>query len=202
MKLLLTPLLAGALLAFAAPAQAVPVVFITSLSGAAEAEPNASPGTGSSQVTLDRDAATLRVQVSFANLLAGTTAAHIHCCTEAPGTGVAGVATQVPTFLDFPLGVTSGSYDRTFDLTDAASYNPAFITDFGGSVEGAFDLLADGIEGGMAYLNLHSSDFPAGEIRGFLVPIPEPATVSLMIGGLAALALGARLGARRKRDAA
>lgn len=201
MKLLLTPLLAGALLAFAAPAQAVPVVFITSLSGGAEEPPNASPGTGSSFVTLDRDAATLRVEVSFANLLAGTTAAHIHCCTDAPNTGVAGVATQVPTFIDFPLGVTSGSYDRTFDLNDAATYNPAFITNFGGgTVAGAFDFLADGIEGGMAYLNLHTSAFPGGEIRGFLAPIPEPATVSLLLGGLAVLALAGRRGRGRPAD--
>ena len=196
---LLAPLLAGALLAVAAPAQAVPVVFVASLSGPAEAPPNASPGTGTGRVTLDVAAQTLRVEMSFSGLTSGTTASHIHCCTAAPNTGTAAVATQVPTFVDFPLGVTGGSYDRVFDLTDAATYNPTFVTDVGGgTVAGAFAALVAGIEGQKAYLNIHTSEFPRGEIRGFLgaeaAPIPEPATVSLMLGGLAALAL-----ARRRR---
>jgi hypothetical protein len=44
----------------------------------------------------------------------------------------------------------------------------------------------------MAYLNIHSAEFGSGEIRGFLAPIPEPATVTLMLGGLAALVLAGR----------
>jgi hypothetical protein len=52
------------------------------------------------------------------------TAAHIHCC--APLGTNAGVATTVPTFLGFPLGVTSGTYSsQVFDLTQPLIYNPA-----------------------------------------------------------------------------
>jgi hypothetical protein len=198
MKLLLTPLLAGALLAFAAPVQAVPVVFITTLTGAAEVPPNSSPGTGTGRVTLDEDAQTLRIETSFSGLTANTTVAHIHCCTAAPNTGTAIPATQVPTLIGFPAGVTSGSYDQLFDMTDAASYNPAFITDVGGgSVGGAFAAFGAGIESQTAYLNIHTTEFPAGEIRGFLAPIPEPATVSLLLGGLAVLAMAGRRGRGR-----
>lgn len=62
-------------------------VFIQSLSGPAEAPPNASPGTGTSTITYDSTAHTLRVQVTFSGLLANTTAAHIHSATAVPGAG-------------------------------------------------------------------------------------------------------------------
>jgi hypothetical protein len=48
---------------------------------------------------------------------------------------------------------------------------------------------------GEAYFNIHSDQFPAGEIRGFLV-VPAPATMLLFGTGLAGLA-GIRL--RRKK---
>ena len=55
-------------------------------------------------------------------------------------------------------------------MTLASSYNPAFVTAHGGTVAGAeADLLA-GLKAGQAYLNIHSSTFPGGEIRGFLRP--------------------------------
>jgi hypothetical protein len=44
------------------------------------------------------------------------------------------VATTLPTFAGFPLGVTSGTYINTLDLTLASSYNPAFVTANGGSM--------------------------------------------------------------------
>ena len=44
------------------------------------------------------------------------------------------MATRVPSFVGFPLGVTAGSMDNTYDLNLASSYNPAFVTDNGGTV--------------------------------------------------------------------
>jgi hypothetical protein len=49
---------------------------------------------------------------------------------------------------------------------------------------------------GETYLNIHTSNFPTGEIRGFLAPVPLPAALPLFATGLGALAL---LGWRRKR---
>jgi hypothetical protein len=37
---------------------------------------------------------------------------------------------------------------------------------------------------GEAYLNIHTSQFPAGEIRGFLAAVPEPASWAMMLIGL------------------
>jgi hypothetical protein len=186
-------LTAGLLLAaMAAPAAAVESVFITSLNGATEEPPTGSRGSGAATVTINKDAWTMRVEESFSGLTAGNTASHIHCCTATPGTGNVGVATTLPTFTDFPSGVTAGTYDHTFNMLDAKSYNPAFISANGGSAETAFAALTAGLDAGTAYANIHTSNFPNGEIRGFLAPIPEPETYALFMAGLGLLGAIAR----------
>jgi hypothetical protein len=190
--------LAVALLGLVQRTQAAPIFYFANLNGANESPPNASPGTGFAEVTLDLTGHLMRVQVSFSGLLGTTTAAHIHSPTAVPGTGTAGVATATPTFTGFPLGVTSGTYDHTFDMTLSSSYNPAFITANGGTVAGAEAALAAGLAAGEAYLNVHTSVVTGGEIRGFLFQqaVPEPSTISLMAVGVMAV-LFAGLRARR-----
>lgn len=168
-------------------ALAVPVIYTAALTGAAENPPNASTATGSAIVTLDADLNTLRIQISFAGLSAPTSDAHIHCCVAPPGN----VAVAVPgagAFPGFPLGVTSGSYDNTFSLLDVATFRPAFITANGGSAATAAAALIAGIENGQAYVNVHSEAIRSGEIRGFLAPVPAPATLALFGAALAGLA--------------
>jgi hypothetical protein len=131
----------------------------------------------------------MRVQESFSGLTANTTAAHIHCCTASPDTGTAMVATATPTFPNFPLNVTSGSYDTTFNMTFATNYNPDFIAAHGGTASGAFNALVAGLENGTAYSNIHTSAFPAGEIRGFLTLVPEPEAYMMLLSGLAVLSV-------------
>lgn len=161
-------------------------IFTTVLLGSNEEPPNASPGTGTATVTIDFDLATIRVQTEFSGLISPTTVAHIHCCTTNPMSGVVGVATQTPTFPGFPAGVTAGIYDATFSLFDAATYNPAFMNNNGGTPASAMVALINGLQQRRAYLNIHTSQFPAGEIRGFLVPEPAAGTLLalLSLGGL------------------
>jgi hypothetical protein len=176
---------AAALCVLATQASAAILTYDAALSGPSESPPNASPGTGFAEVMIDTIANTMRVEVTFSGLSGTTTASHIHCCTATPGVGTAGVATTVPTFTGFPLGVTSGTYDHTFDMSLSSSYNPAFVTANGGTVATAETVLLAGLSAGDTYLNIHSSVVPGGEIRGFLAAVPEPSTWAMMILGFA-----------------
>jgi len=143
-------------------------IYWVSLSGPAEVPPNNSAGIGKALVTIDAVANTMRVQATFSGLSAGVTACHIHSATAIAGTGTAGVATTVPTFTGFPSGVTFGTYDQTFNMLLSSSYNPSYVTNNGGTPASAWTALRAGISAGKAYLNIHSTLFPSGEIRGFL----------------------------------
>lgn len=173
-------------------AKADTIVLTTTLTGAQEVPPTGSPGVGSALVTIDTVTNLMTVNVAFAGLLSPTTIAHIHCCAG-PG-GIAIPATTVPSFPGFPVGVTTGTYLQTFDLTLASTYNPAFIAAHGGTVAGAQAAFIAGLVNGQAYFNIHTTQFPGGEIRGQLQAVPEPATLLLLSSGIVGV-----VGALRKR---
>ena len=175
-------------LIFEAPAaQAVPLTFVGPLNSAEENNPaDTSTATGLATIILDPAAQTIQINATFSGLTSNDVAAHIHCCMPF-GTN-AGVATTLPAFPGFPLGVTSGVYSSVvFDLTQPTIYNPVFVTLQGGLPQ-AEAALINGIENGLAYFNVHTVNFPGGEIRAQLFPAPEPS--SLVLLGSALLALG------------
>jgi hypothetical protein len=179
--------LAAASSAVALPAGAAPndPTYRAVASGALESPPNASPGT--SLVTIDLGGKEMLVDLPFRDLTGTTTAAHIHCCTSTAFTGAAPVA--VP-FQDFPMDVHAGTYSNAIPLGDVASYDPAFVSAHGGTVQGAESALVDAINANEAYVNIHTSLYPNGEIRGWLVaapPVPETAEWSMLAVGLAGL---------------
>jgi hypothetical protein len=142
--------------------------FMASLSGANEVPPNASPATGMAMGTYDDVTNMFMMDTTASGFVANVTAAHIHL-------GAVGVAGPIV----FPLSGTVGS-------TSYTSHDMFMFTE---ANEG--DFLA-----GNYYVNVHSAQFPAGEIRGQLVPtqVPEPSTLGalMLVGGL-------MLGLRRRK---
>ena len=75
----------------------------------------------------------------------------------------------------FPSAKT-GVYSNTFTLAT-----------------GPFATLLAGTQAGKAYVNIHSPGlYAGGEIRGFLMPVPEPETYALMLAGLGLVGVAAR----------
>jgi hypothetical protein len=130
----------------------------------------ASPGTGTGMMTYDDVANLLNWDITFSGLLAGTTASHFH------GPAVPGVAAgvQVTIPLGTSLGATSGTLIGMATLTETQEVQ----------------LLSD-----LWYINIHTSTFGGGEIRGQVQVVPLPAAAWLFGGGLLGLVALAR---RRK----
>ena len=175
--------LAAGMMVMAPPAEASVIRYTSDLG------PEAPGATGSGFVELLYDPAfqTLGIETTWSGLSGTTTVAHIHCCTAEPGTGNAGVAILPPTLPGFPTGVTAGSYSIVIDLTLASSFSAAFVAFGGGTAAGAAAALIGGLDAGTAYLNIHTTTFPGGEIRGFPRQVPEPMSLALLGLGLVML---------------
>ncbi|MCC6544649.1 MAG: CHRD domain-containing protein [Nitrospirae bacterium] len=172
-------LIALVIMVFFLPSHSHAVPFTAILDGLSENPATSSLGTGFAKVDLDTTVHMLSVDITFSGLDSATTVAHIHCCVSAPLN--AGVAVF---FSGFPSGVTSGTYTNVFATNLASTFSGAFITVHGGTTAGAEAALLAGLLSGEAYVNIHTAQFPAGEIRGFLQSVPEPGTLILLSLGL------------------
>lgn len=135
--------------------------FTASLSGQNEVPANDSAGSGQALVHISKDGTTLRYKLGAFNL-DGVTQAHIHC-------GPADQNGPVVLFLygPNPDGASPNGLLSSGIATDA-NIIPRDSSDVcPGGVASLADLNAQ-IRAGNAYVNVHSFDFPPGEIRGQL----------------------------------
>jgi CHRD domain len=126
----------------ACPAPAATTTFKTTLAGTSEVPPNTSLGTGSVTVTLNEGTKQITVDGTYSALSSVVAApyAHIH--------GPAPVGTNAPVIFSLTYdAATSGKLGGTFTLTDAQ------ITD---------------LKAGNYYVNVHTTNFINGEVRGQL----------------------------------
>lgn len=137
-------------------------------------------GSGSGTLTLDNVANTLTLNnITWSGLSANANNAHIHG-PSGPDPAFAGVLYGLsPTYTT--LGSTSGTISGTLPLVAGT---------------GGFTIAEQisQLQSDLWYINVHSVAFGGGEIRGVIVPVPEPSTMALL--GLGAGALVWRL--RRK----
>jgi hypothetical protein len=151
--------------------QAQSYFFTVSLNGASENPANASPGIGFGTITLnlnnpvDPNDNTVNYSVSYAGLVANSTAAHIH--GPATTSQNAGVLLGLAGTLNAQAGTLAAS---------SVAANPT---------------LTSALINGLAYVNIHSTSFPGGEVRGQanLVAVVPEVDSAMLVGGL--LGLGA-----------
>jgi hypothetical protein len=130
--------LAVAALISASATQAEIVKFTAVLNGASETPANPSAGKGTADVALDTDAKHLTWTITYSGLSGPATAAHFH------GPAVAGVAAGVV------IPITG---DLASPIKGDAEVDDGQIGD---------------LRGGLWYVNVHSAQYPKGEIRGQL----------------------------------
>lgn len=133
---------------------------------------------GYASLVLNDDRSQLSVDMSFTRFSSPNLFAHIHCCAPATGNGPFAID-----FVGFPVGTLTGSYSRTFDLNSLATFGGGFVAANGGSLASVRDAFLTGFEGGQAYVNIHSTLNPGGEVRGQIAAVPEPASWAMLIMG-------------------
>jgi CHRD domain-containing protein len=134
-----------------------PIMYAAQLRGANENPANSSTAFGSSLVTLDPNNSTIAFEVSTSGI-AAPSASHIH-------RGAAG--TNGPVIINFATGPTGFQAGRvTGGGAISALQSSSFL---------ASDLtgLSSASTANGFYVNVHSTAFPGGEIRGQLVPAQE-----------------------------
>jgi hypothetical protein len=136
------------------------MLFEAQLTGAEEVPPTGSPGTGVGTIVLDDAALTIRVDLAFAGLTTPSTVAHIH---------EAAFGQLGPPEFPLELGTAQGQQSGTI---------PRQVLPLLEGVEDVDEFLDENY-----YFNVHSEQFPDGEIRGqvrFVRALPEPGALLLL----------------------
>jgi hypothetical protein len=148
--IVLPALVAAALASTAFTALAAQVTLSAALSGGEEVPPNDSTGTGTVEATYDSDTNVLNYTVTYSGLTGDVTAAHFH--------GPAAPGENAPPTVPVDVALMS-PISGTAMLTDAQES----------------ELL-----GGQWYFNLHTAQYPDGELRGQVLQSAASGEVSTL----------------------
>jgi hypothetical protein len=156
------------------------IIIVTQLSGAGELPPTSSPALGTATFTINSAMTEIDFTISFGAdvgsqpLTSPLQAGHIHF-------GMPGInGPVILPFPNLPAGATSGTFAGILTASNLTPVDP--ILTFADAVAA--------LEAGDTYTNLHTTNFPGGEIRGqnpAAAPVPEPS--ALILVGVSALGL-------------
>lgn len=187
-------LAAAALVALAAApmaANAVVYQFNATLSAANELHAVNSPATGLATLSYDTADNTYDFSMAVFDLTATASAFHIHGAATATETATVRIGLDASPFVNLKVGGTLLVGGNNVTAPASIPATPSSATNAGHPSMSFLQML----QGGLAYVNVHTSNFGAGEVRGQLLQVavvPEPGTYALMLGGIAAIGLLAR----------
>lgn len=155
-------LLAGTLCALPAQAQTVR----TELRSYDEVPTLSTPAMGTFRAHIDEKSQVIHYELSYSGLTGDVTQAHIHLGARGTNGGVMAFLCSASPFGSVPMCPPSGTVSGMIMAADVVGPGSQ------GVPAGAFDALTAAIRAGAAYVNVHSSAFPGGEVRGQLGEIP------------------------------
>jgi len=132
-----------------------------------------SGGKGTTHLRIDFNKSSISYELSYSGLSSAVSQAHIHFSQKGVNGGIIvylcdNTDVTVADGLSVPACPTSGTVTGTITAADVnPSGNPAPVTDFG-IAEGDFAALVAAIQHQAGYVNVHTTTYPNGEIRGQL----------------------------------
>ncbi len=179
MKKLLVCVAAAAALTAPLAAHAVVYQFNANINQANEVPVSGSPATGVATLFYDDNGTAstaddlFNFSLSVFNLTGPATVYHIHAPAAVGVNGPVVVNLGAAPFVSFISGGTL--------LVGGSNVAPPSVS------------FLSQLQGGLAYVNVHSAAFPGGEVRGQLnlvaAVVPEPSSLVLLAGGLCAIGL-------------
>ena len=115
---------------------------------------------GGAIITFDQYMRSARVFMEIRNNFSGVTAIHLHLGEAGAGDGVSDIVVTVEDFSGAPIT------DRTFTVLEVFSNERVVPVDSVNNIASLYQAVRDG----RVYLDVHSVDFPDGEIRGQIFP--------------------------------
>jgi hypothetical protein len=138
--------------AASAPAATSSRVFVSVMTGAQQVPAVQTEGIAAAAFEVSSDRKSIRFELAAANLSSNITQAHIHL-------GAAGTNGPVVVFLVRPTSVSGQEFFTSGTFTAADQVGP-----LAGSA--TLDTLIQALGAGTAYVNVHTVNHPAGEVRG------------------------------------
>jgi hypothetical protein len=140
-------------------AHAATEMFSAKLLGDNEVPPNNTPGTATFQMQIDTTTTTITFTLTFSGLSGAPAVAHLHF---APTNVAGGVMIFLCGGGNQPACPTATSGTITGTITAANVTGPPAQGIAAGDLTSALEAVREGL----SYANMHTTNFPAGEIRG------------------------------------